>query len=43
MAIAVRTLPIRVAPIDGEALDSWFEAITHRTHTGFADLLSRSA
>jgi hypothetical protein len=40
MGIAVRTLPIRVAPIDGEALDSWFEAIAHRTHAGFADLLS---
>ena len=36
----LRTLPIRVAPIDGEALDSWLEAIAHRTHTAFGDLLS---
>lgn len=36
----VRTLPIRVAPIDGEALDSWLEAIAHRTYTAFGDLLS---
>lgn len=40
MGIVVRTLPIRAAPIDGEALDSWLEAIAHRTHTAFADLLS---
>ena len=37
---AVRTLPIRVAPIEGEALDSWLEAIAHRTHTAFGDLLT---
>ena len=36
----VRTLPIRVAPIDGEALDSWLEAIAARTHTAFGDVLS---
>lgn len=36
----VRTLPIRVAPIAGEALDSWLEAIAHRTNTMYADLLS---
>jgi hypothetical protein len=36
----VRTLPIRVAPIEGEALDSWLEALAHRTHTAFGDLLS---
>jgi hypothetical protein len=35
-----RTLPMRTEPIDGEALDSWLEAIAHRTHTAFADLLS---
>jgi TniQ/Bacterial regulatory helix-turn-helix protein, lysR family len=37
---ATRTLPIRIAPIDGEALDSWLEALAHRTHTAFGDLLS---
>ncbi len=36
----VRTLPIRVTPMDGEALDSWLEALAHRTHTAFGDLLS---
>jgi hypothetical protein len=40
---AVRTLPIRVAPIDGEALDSWLEAIAHRTHSAFGDLLAALA
>lgn len=35
----VRTLPIRLAPMDGEALDSWLEALAHRTHTAFGDLL----
>ena len=40
MDIAFRTLPIRTEPIDGEARDSWLEAIAHRTHTAFADLLS---
>ena len=39
----VRTLPIRVAPIEGEALDSWLEAIAHRTHTAFGDVLSAVA
>lgn len=37
---SVRTLPIRVAPIAGEALDSWLEAIAHRTNTMHDDLLS---
>ncbi|WP_347221494.1 TniQ family protein, partial [Mycolicibacterium poriferae] len=36
----VRTLPIRVPPIEGEALDSWLEATAHRTHTAFGDLLT---
>lgn len=40
---AVRSLPIRVAPIDGEALDSWLEAIAHRTYTAFGDVLSAVA
>ena len=34
-----RTLPIRLEPTTGEALDSWLEALAHRTHTGFGDLL----
>lgn len=34
-----RTLPIRLEPTAGEALDSWLEALAHRTHTGFGDLL----
>ncbi|GAA3140157.1 hypothetical protein GCM10020255_016530 [Rhodococcus baikonurensis] len=34
----VRTLPIRVAPLPGEAIDSWLEAIAHRTDTTFVDL-----
>ncbi|MFV8160552.1 TniQ family protein [Mycobacterium sp. 134] len=37
---AVRTLPMRIAPIGGEAIDSWLEAIAHRTHTAFGDLLT---
>lgn len=35
----MRTSPIRVSPIEGEALDSWLEALAHRTHTAFGDLL----
>lgn len=34
-----RTLPIRVDPIPGEALDSWLEALAFRLHTPLADLL----
>ena len=37
---AIRTLPIRLTPIAGEALDSWLEGIAHRTHTAFGDVLS---
>ena len=36
----IRTLPIRVAPMEGEALDSWLEALAHRTHTAWGDLLA---
>ena len=36
----VRTFPIRMIPIEDEALDSWLEAIAHRTHTAFGDLLA---
>jgi DNA-binding Xre family transcriptional regulator len=37
---AIRTLPIRLTPVAGEALDSWLEGIAHRTHTAFGDVLS---
>ena len=37
---AVRTLPIRVPRSPGEAIDSWLEAIAHRTHTALGDLLT---
>ncbi|OBF76574.1 TniQ family protein [Mycolicibacterium fortuitum] len=40
MNTTVRTLPIRIVPIDGEAIDSWLEATAHRTHTAFGDLLA---
>jgi len=33
----VRTLPIRVEPIDGEALDSWLEAVSHRLSSAWGD------
>ncbi|QIS06948.1 LysR family transcriptional regulator [Nocardia brasiliensis] len=36
----IRTLPIRVAPIPGEALDSWLEALAARSYTTWADLLT---
>ncbi|MEV6231814.1 TniQ family protein [Saccharopolyspora shandongensis] len=35
-----RTLPIRVEPIPGEALDSWFAALAYRLHTPLGDLLA---
>ncbi|GFG71486.1 TniQ family protein [Mycolicibacter senuensis] len=35
-----RRLPINVDPIAGEALDSWLEALAHRTQTSWGDLLS---
>ena len=35
----VRTLPIHLAPHEGEALDSWLEVLAHRLNTHFADLL----
>ena len=40
---AVRTLPIRVPPLPGEAIDSWLEAIAHRTQTAWDDLLAAVA
>lgn len=35
----VRTLPIRVAPVRGEALDSWLEALAARSQATWGDLL----
>ncbi|MFJ2195552.1 TniQ family protein [Streptomyces violaceusniger] len=35
----LRSLPITVPPLPGEALDSWFEAIAHRLRTPLSDLL----
>jgi hypothetical protein len=37
---AIRTLPIRLTPVAGEALDSWLVGIAHLCHTAFGDLLS---
>ncbi|MGH3627864.1 MAG: TniQ family protein [Sciscionella sp.] len=37
-----RTLPIRLAPLPGEALDSWLEALAERLHTNIFDFF-RSA
>ena len=34
-----RSLPIRVTPVPGEALDSWFDALAHRLQVPVADLL----
>ncbi|MFC8838672.1 TniQ family protein [Streptomyces griseoincarnatus] len=34
-----RTLPIRLAPQPGEALDSWWESIAHRLGTSTGDVL----
>jgi hypothetical protein len=35
----LRTLPIRVAPLPGEALDSWIDALAFRMHMPAGDLL----
>ncbi|WPO72673.1 TniQ family protein [Streptomyces sp. KN37] len=35
----LRTLPIRVPPLPGEALDSWLETQAHLLHTPLRDLL----
>lgn len=35
-----RRIPINVDPVHGEALDSWLEALAHRTQTSWGDLLS---
>ena len=36
----IRTLPLRLDPIPGEALDSWLAALAHRSHTAWADMLT---
>ena len=35
----LRTLPIRVAPLPGEALDSWIDTLAFRMHMPAGDLL----
>jgi hypothetical protein len=40
MTAAPRTLPIRVAPVPGEALDSWHEALAARLQATLADLVA---
>ncbi|NKQ57335.1 LysR family transcriptional regulator [Amycolatopsis sp. K13G38] len=42
MTGGIRTLPIRLAPLPGEAVDSWLEALAERLHTSIFDLF-RSA
>lgn len=37
---AVRSLPIRLEPVHGEAIDSWLEALAQRNQTFQADLLA---
>ncbi|MFD4403096.1 TniQ family protein [Nocardia sp. NPDC058499] len=37
--MSTRTLPIRVPPLPGEAIDSWLEALAARHRTSWADLL----
>ena len=36
----VRTLPIRLAPLPGEALDSWLEALAHRLRCRYGSVLA---
>ncbi|MFE2033866.1 TniQ family protein [Streptomyces scopuliridis] len=38
MTDMLRTLPIRVAPLPGEALDSWLEALAQRLRTPLGDV-----
>jgi hypothetical protein len=35
---SIRVLPLRVAPMPGEALDSWLEAIAYSHRVPWADL-----
>ncbi len=36
----VRTFPIHLPPLPGEALDSWLEALAHRMHAHLGDVLA---
>lgn len=36
----IRTLPIRLAPTEGEALDSWLEALAHRCDVRWRDIMA---
>jgi hypothetical protein len=38
MQIAIRTLPKRTEPVDGEALDSWLEATSQSLSCTWGDL-----
>lgn len=38
MNTSFRTLPLRTEPLDGEALDSWLEVISHRLSAAWGDL-----
>jgi TniQ len=40
-AVTARTLPFRIAPVEGEAVDSWLEAISFRHDAPFGDVLRR--
>jgi hypothetical protein len=35
-----RSLPLRLQPLSGEALDSWLECLAHRHHTRWSDMLA---
>jgi len=37
--VSARTLPIRMAPLPGEAIDSWLEALAARHHASWQDML----
>lgn len=39
MTTTVRSLPLRLPPMLGEALDSWLEALAHRLHVPLSELL----
>ena len=39
LAVTVRTLPIRLAPLPGEGLDSYLEALAHRSGVVWADMV----
>jgi hypothetical protein len=36
----IRTLPIRLAPVEGEPLDSWLEALAYRSDAAWTDILA---